>query len=196
MHPLPSSSKWVSMPPGPGTEHTSRALLKVLHLLTSTLWPPASFCRDREHQGHHCDLAYPCPLRSPPASYHADPRHPADDGVLLAVCLHHLLREEEIGFVVVPVIIVWDQVGCHKFGVYKQEPATSGGARGHGHCLRTPTPRWGWMPARRTPRPCCPGAFPCSYLAWGMPQPPQGSWSPALAQPGGMEGQRGAVTVE
>lgn len=49
------------MPSGPGTEHTSRALLKVLHLLTSTLWPPASFCRDREYQGHCCDWCIPVP---------------------------------------------------------------------------------------------------------------------------------------
>lgn len=126
------------MPPGPGTEHTSRALLKVLHLLTSTLWPPASFCRDREHQGHCCDLVHSCPPRSPPASHHADTPHTADDGVLLAVCLHHLLREEEIGFVIVPVIVVWDQVGCHKFGIYKQELAMSGGERGHSHHLQTP----------------------------------------------------------
>lgn len=41
--PLPSWSKWVSAPPGPGTEHTSLALRKVLHLFTSTRWPPASF---------------------------------------------------------------------------------------------------------------------------------------------------------
>lgn len=31
------------MPWGPGTEQTSLALMKVLHLLTSTLWPPTSF---------------------------------------------------------------------------------------------------------------------------------------------------------
>lgn len=43
--PLPSWSKWVSAPPGPGTEQTSLALRKVLHLFTSTRWPPASFCR-------------------------------------------------------------------------------------------------------------------------------------------------------
>lgn len=42
--PLPSWSKWVSAPPGPGTEQTSLALRKVLHLFTSTRWPPASFC--------------------------------------------------------------------------------------------------------------------------------------------------------
>ena len=41
--PSPSWSKWVSAPPGPGTEHTSLALRKVLHLFTSTRWPPASF---------------------------------------------------------------------------------------------------------------------------------------------------------
>lgn len=117
------------MPPGPGTEHTSRALLKVLHLLTSTLWPPASFCRDREYQGHCCDLMHPCPPWSPPASYHADTPHTADNGMLLAVCLHYLLREEEIGFVIVPVIIVWDQVGCHKFGIYKQKHHVRWGER-------------------------------------------------------------------
>lgn len=147
------------MPPGPGTEHTKRALLKVLHLLTSTLWPPASFCRDREHQSHCCDLAHPYPLQSPPASYHADPHHPADDGVLLAVCLHHLLREEEIGFVVVPVIIVWDHVGCHKFGVYEQEPATSG-ARVHSHHLWTPHTTL-WLDAsQRDPQTLLPRCLP------------------------------------
>lgn len=41
---LPSWSKWVSAPAGPGTEQTSLALRKVLHLFTSTRWPPASFC--------------------------------------------------------------------------------------------------------------------------------------------------------
>lgn len=50
------------------------------------------------------------------ASHHADPCHPADDGVLPAICLHHLLREEEIGFVIVPVVVVRDQEGCHEFG--------------------------------------------------------------------------------
>lgn len=41
--PLPSWSKWVSAPPGPGTEQSNLALRKVLHLFTSTRWPPASF---------------------------------------------------------------------------------------------------------------------------------------------------------
>lgn len=45
---LPSWLKCVSMPWGPGTEHTSRALMKVLHLLTSTLWPPTSFCGNEQ----------------------------------------------------------------------------------------------------------------------------------------------------
>ena len=40
---LPSWLKCVSMPWGPGTEQTSLALMKVLHLFTSTLWPPTSF---------------------------------------------------------------------------------------------------------------------------------------------------------
>lgn len=47
---LPSWLKCVSMPWGPGTEHTSLALMKVLHLLTSTLWPPTSFCGNRHTQ--------------------------------------------------------------------------------------------------------------------------------------------------
>lgn len=40
---LRSSSKCVSMPLGPGTEHISRALRNVVHLLTRLLWPPKSF---------------------------------------------------------------------------------------------------------------------------------------------------------
>lgn len=39
----PSWLKCVSMPWGPGTEQTSLALMKVLHLFTSTLCPPTSF---------------------------------------------------------------------------------------------------------------------------------------------------------
>lgn len=41
--PLPSWLKWVSAPPGPGTEQSSLALRKVLHLFTNTRWPPMSF---------------------------------------------------------------------------------------------------------------------------------------------------------
>lgn len=41
---LRSSSKCVSMPLTPGTEHISRALRKVVHLFTRLLWPPMSFC--------------------------------------------------------------------------------------------------------------------------------------------------------
>lgn len=44
----PSWLKCVSMPWGPGTEQTSLALMKVLHLLTSTLWPPTSFWQKRQ----------------------------------------------------------------------------------------------------------------------------------------------------
>ena len=39
-----SSSKCVSIPSGPGTEQTSRALRKVLHLFTRQQCPPSSFC--------------------------------------------------------------------------------------------------------------------------------------------------------
>lgn len=41
---LPSSSKCVSTPDGPGTEHTSRAFRKVVQRLIRLLFPPTSFC--------------------------------------------------------------------------------------------------------------------------------------------------------
>lgn len=44
----PSWLKCVSIPWGPGTEQTSLALMKVLHLFTSTRWPPTSFCQKAE----------------------------------------------------------------------------------------------------------------------------------------------------
>lgn len=40
---LPSSSNCVSTPDGPGTEHTSRALRKVVQRLIRLLLPPTSF---------------------------------------------------------------------------------------------------------------------------------------------------------
>jgi len=43
---LRSSSKCVSMPLTPGTEHMSRAFRKVVHLFTRLLWPPMSFCNN------------------------------------------------------------------------------------------------------------------------------------------------------
>lgn len=46
---LRSSSKCVSMPLTPGTEHISRALRKVVHLFTRLLWPPMSFCITNTH---------------------------------------------------------------------------------------------------------------------------------------------------
>lgn len=40
---LRSSSKCVSVPSGPGIEHTSLAFRKVVHLFIRLLWPPISF---------------------------------------------------------------------------------------------------------------------------------------------------------
>lgn len=45
---IPSSSNCVSTPDGPGTEHTSLALRKVVHLLIRLLFPPTSFWIERE----------------------------------------------------------------------------------------------------------------------------------------------------
>lgn len=44
-----SSSKCVSMPLTPGTEHKSRAFRNVVHLFTRLLWPPMSFCTHQMH---------------------------------------------------------------------------------------------------------------------------------------------------
>lgn len=41
----PSWSKWVSVPWGPGMEHTRRALRNVLQRLMRLRFPPTSFCR-------------------------------------------------------------------------------------------------------------------------------------------------------
>lgn len=40
----PSWSKWVSVPWGPGMEHTRRALRNVLQRLMRLRFPPTSFC--------------------------------------------------------------------------------------------------------------------------------------------------------
>lgn len=43
-----SSSKWVSVPSGPGMAQTSRAFRKVVHLFTRLRCPPTSFCQESQ----------------------------------------------------------------------------------------------------------------------------------------------------
>lgn len=64
-----SSSKCVSIPSGPGTEQTSRAFRKVLHLFTRQQWPPSSFCNSETPVlSPACPPACSpaCPLPHPP----------------------------------------------------------------------------------------------------------------------------------
>ena len=51
-----------------------------------------------------------------PQTHHTDPPYTAKDGTSFAVRFGWLLSEEEVNFVIIPIIIVWDQISSNKLG--------------------------------------------------------------------------------
>jgi len=114
-----SSSKCVSIPSGPGTEQTSRAFRKVLHLFTRQQCPPSSFCvRGTQQSAPHSPP--PAPACTPPThcTHQADaPDAGIDPGAERGI--RRLLPEEEVEFVIIPLAAVRDELGTDEGRVCK-----------------------------------------------------------------------------
>lgn len=128
---LRSSSKCVSMPLTPGTEHMSRALRKVVHLFTRLLWPPMSFWSSKTwkkhqyvstHGGravHTCDTGRGFALCV--CCYLTQLSYPGDGGLARVLSVHGVLLEKQEDLVVFGVVALWDQVHTYEPGVWRKK---------------------------------------------------------------------------
>lgn len=66
-------------------------------------------------QNFHIIFNTETPRKMAQWSHHTDPPDTAKDGMSFGVWLDCLLSEEEVDFVIFPVIVVWDQISRNKF---------------------------------------------------------------------------------
>lgn len=111
------------MPLAPGTEHKSRALRKVVHLLTRLLWPPMSFCTNTHNINKKNPTSLPALNRGIVCvcCYLTQLPDPGDGSLACVLAIHGVLFKKQENLVVLRVVAFGYQVHAYEPGVCKEE---------------------------------------------------------------------------